>query len=81
MAYRRIVLGMSAETPYRVIAVGAARQRLPAGTEPPRVDSPRSWLLLRSGLDPALGEQLGVQRVTYRSVDLLDIALPDVGIT
>jgi len=28
--------------------------------------------------DLAFGEQLGVQRVTDRSVDLLDVALPDV---
>jgi hypothetical protein len=76
--YHRIVLGVSAEAPHGVIAVGAARQCPAARSGPPRVHSPRGWPLLRPGLDPALGEQLSVQRVTDRSVNLLDVALPDV---
>lgn len=36
-------------------------------------------LLLWSGLHPSLGEQLGVQRIAHRPVDVLDISLSDVG--
>ena len=78
LAYRRIVLGVGVEAPHGVIAVRAARQRPAVWPEPPRVHSSRGWPLLRPGLDPALGEQLGVQRVADGAVDLLDLALPDV---
>jgi len=57
LAYRRVVFSMSVETPHGVIAVGAARQSLPAGPEPPPVHNPRSWPLLRPGLDPLARRQ------------------------
>lgn len=85
LVYRRVVFSMRVETPHGVIAVGSARQCLPAGPEPPPVHSPRSWPLLRSGLDPALGEQFGVdhldntnvKRWMLSSLDRLHIFVPD----
>ena len=79
LAYRRIVFGVRAVAPHGVIAVRPARQRPAIRREPPRVNSLRARPLLRLGLDPALGEQLGVQRVTDGAVDLLHVTLPDIG--
>ena len=79
LAYRRVVFGVRAVTPHGVIPVRPARHRPAVRREPPRVNGLCGRPLPRPGLDSALGEQLGVQRVTNGPVDLLHVALPDVG--
>jgi hypothetical protein len=75
-AYRRVALGVRAEAPHGVIAVGPTRQRFASRPEPPRVNHRHCRPLLGLGLDPALGEQLGVQRIADSAGNLLDFAVP-----
>src|SRR5262249_47512052 len=70
LAYQRVVLGVFAVAPSRVVAVRPAGHFPAVYGEPTHMDGLRGRLLLRPGLDASLGEELGVQRVADGPIDL-----------
>jgi hypothetical protein len=72
-----LVLAVAANA---VVAVGTAGQHLASGGEPAevyrvfRVPGP-----LGLGFDPAIGKELGIERVADLTRDVLDLAVADVG--
>jgi hypothetical protein len=63
-----------------VVSVRPARKDFAAPRNAPHVDRLICPGWPRLGLDPAIGEQLGIERVTDRAVYLLHVAFADVGL-
>jgi hypothetical protein len=79
LTYQRVILGVLAVAPQRVVAVRPTRHFLTILGEPAHVNGLRSWPLRRPGLDASLGEQLGVQRIADGPVDFSHVPRSDVG--
>jgi hypothetical protein len=75
---QRVVFGVDTVAAHRVVTVGTARLDLAIGRDPAYVNGFLDGGRFRPCLDPALGEQLRIQRVAYAAVDLLYVALADV---
>ena len=70
LTYQRVIFGVLAVAPQRVVAVWPTRHFLAILGEPTHVNGMRSRPLRRPGLDASLGEQLGVQRIADSPVDV-----------
>ena len=78
LADDRIVFHVSSVAPDDAVTVRKARKQLAVRREPSDMDGPGLCLLPRLGFDPSLGQQLRVQRIADRAVDVLHVALANV---